>query len=75
MAILAWFLVPETKGLSLERMDELFGASSLQGVEDLGVAAQHAKEDLEKEGGSVSQYENTGPSNSVGEYGHGQRHF
>lgn len=53
MALFAWFFVPETKGLSLERMDELFGSSSLEGVEDLGVAAQHAKEDMEKGGVSV----------------------
>lgn len=27
MAAFAWMFIPETKGLSLEKMDELFGAS------------------------------------------------
>jgi len=48
MAIGAYFLVPETKGISLERMDELFGVASFQGVEDIGEAAQHARADVEK---------------------------
>ncbi|KIX08546.1 uncharacterized protein Z518_03202 [Rhinocladiella mackenziei CBS 650.93] len=43
----AFFLVPETKGLSLERMDELFGVTDFSGVEDVGMAAQHAKADIE----------------------------
>lgn len=29
MTMFAYFLIPETKGLSLERMDELFGASKV----------------------------------------------
>lgn len=29
MFIFVWFLVPETKGLSLERMDDLFGVTEL----------------------------------------------
>ncbi|CAH0042256.1 unnamed protein product [Clonostachys rhizophaga] len=43
MAILA-FWVPETKGISLERMDELFGAADMSNVEELSVAAKHAKQ-------------------------------
>ncbi|KAK8214335.1 general substrate transporter [Phyllosticta capitalensis] len=31
MFIFAWFLIPETKGLSLERMDELFGVTTHPG--------------------------------------------
>lgn len=29
MFIFVWFLVPETKGLSLEKMDDLFGVTEL----------------------------------------------
>lgn len=29
MFFFVWFLVPETKGLSLERMDDLFGVTEL----------------------------------------------
>lgn len=35
-----WFLIPETKGISLERMDELFGTTSFGDIEDVGAAAQ-----------------------------------
>lgn len=48
MAILAWIFVPETKGVSVERMDEIFGVANYAAVEDLGTAAQHARDDLEK---------------------------
>ncbi|KIV87704.1 hypothetical protein PV11_03234 [Exophiala sideris] len=43
----AFFLIPETKGVSLERMDELFGTTDFSGIEDVGLAAQHAKGDIE----------------------------
>ncbi|KAI9757731.1 MAG: hypothetical protein M4579_003356 [Chaenotheca gracillima] len=39
MMILTWFFIPETKGLSLERMDELFGVTDLKEVADPGLAA------------------------------------
>ncbi|KAL1849121.1 hypothetical protein VTK73DRAFT_9963 [Phialemonium thermophilum] len=42
MAILA-FWVPETKGVSLERMDGIFGEAELPVEGDLGVAAKDAK--------------------------------
>jgi len=29
MFLFVWFLVPETKGLSLEKMDDLFGVTEL----------------------------------------------
>jgi hypothetical protein len=29
MGVFVWFFVPETKGLSLERMDDLFGVTEL----------------------------------------------
>jgi len=40
MAVAA-FWVPETKGLTLERMDELFGVADFSGIEDVGLAGQH----------------------------------
>jgi hypothetical protein len=43
MVVFTWFLVPETKGISLERMDELFGVADFKDVEDVGVAAQQAQ--------------------------------
>ncbi|CAK7217260.1 hypothetical protein SCUCBS95973_003087 [Sporothrix curviconia] len=44
MGVLA-FWVPETKGISLERMDELFGTADFSNIEDVGRAAQ--KTDVE----------------------------
>ena len=41
MVVIAWFFVPETKGVSLERMDELFGVASFGDIEDVGMAAHH----------------------------------
>lgn len=46
MATGSYFLVPETKGISLERMDEIFGTTNFSGIEDVGVAAKRG--DLEK---------------------------
>lgn len=36
MGIFVWFFIPETKGVSLEKMDELFGVTQLpnKDVED-----------------------------------------
>ncbi|CAO2658482.1 Nn.00g062050.m01.CDS01 [Neocucurbitaria sp. VM-36] len=48
MAICAFWL-PETKGVSLERMDELFGANNMSKIEDIGMAAKQAENlDLEE---------------------------
>ena len=40
---IAFFFLPETKGVSLERMDELFGTANFGDIEDVGVAAQTGK--------------------------------
>ncbi|KAF2103767.1 MFS transporter [Rhizodiscina lignyota] len=37
------YFVPETKGMSLERMDELFGVANFSDIEDIGLASQHGK--------------------------------
>ncbi|KAL4732049.1 hypothetical protein ACLX1H_001056 [Fusarium chlamydosporum] len=42
MAIAAYW-IPETKGISLERMDEVFGVADFSKVEDVGIAASRAK--------------------------------
>lgn len=33
MFVFTWFLIPETKGISLEKMDELFGAVPTKDVD------------------------------------------
>ncbi|KAF4984478.1 hypothetical protein FZEAL_326 [Fusarium zealandicum] len=43
MAAVAAYWIPETKGISLERMDEVFGVADFSNVEDVGVAAKNAK--------------------------------
>ncbi|KAM0378873.1 hypothetical protein ACHAPY_006595 [Fusarium culmorum] len=42
MAVVAYW-IPETKGISLERMDEVFGIADFSKVEDVGIAASRAK--------------------------------
>ncbi|CAG8879162.1 unnamed protein product [Penicillium nalgiovense] len=46
MCIFVWFFIPETKGLSLEKMDELFGVTQL---------AEHKNADAER--GSIGEGE------------------
>ena len=56
MVVFAFVFIPETKGISLERMDELFGVADFSNVEDVGLAAQHAKQaDLEGKAVHVEQ--------------------
>ncbi|KAH8812909.1 putative MFS quinate transporter [Xylogone sp. PMI_703] len=43
------FWIPETKGLSLERMDELFGVADFSNIEDVGLAGQNKIERTEIE--------------------------
>ncbi|KAF3933784.1 hypothetical protein ABW20_dc0101103 [Dactylellina cionopaga] len=50
MCVFVWFLVPETKGISLEQMDELFGADKQQSIGfDLNSAAKDRQAALEKQ--------------------------
>ncbi|PTU19273.1 hypothetical protein P175DRAFT_0440706 [Aspergillus ochraceoroseus IBT 24754] len=46
MFFFVWFFVPETKGISLEKMDELFGVTSSESEDDDGPAD---KDDVAKE--------------------------
>lgn len=48
MVLIAYFFVPETKGISLERMDELFGVANFGDIEDVGEAARHGTEKTEE---------------------------
>ena len=45
MFFFVWFLIPETKGLSLEKMDDLFGVTEL---------VKHIEEDREAHAPTVS---------------------
>ncbi|MCJ1289880.1 hypothetical protein MMC34_001413 [Xylographa carneopallida] len=49
MVFFVWFFIPETKGVSLERMDELFGVADFKNIEDVGIAAQHAEQEKAQE--------------------------
>ena len=49
IVVIAWFFVKETKGISVERMDELWGTASFAGIEDVGVAAKTGKLGVEGE--------------------------
>jgi hypothetical protein len=51
MGVFVWFFIPETKGLSLEKMDELFGVTT---AEDSKVAdAERAMSMTDKEAETV----------------------
>lgn len=51
MGVFVWFFVPETKGLSLEKMDELFGVTEanhkLDGEPELGHSDSTREERIE----------------------------
>ncbi|KAI9703446.1 MAG: hypothetical protein M1820_005919 [Bogoriella megaspora] len=48
MGIFAWFFVPETKGISLEKMDELFGVVDSVKDPDVDDVARHLLEDPDR---------------------------
>lgn len=64
MFIFTWFFVPETKGISLERMDELFGqVPRIEGdVERDGPARDHSDSFDEKANVMVTHVEKKGGS-------------
>lgn len=51
MFIFTWFLIPETKGISLEKMDELFGAVPTKVIDDV---ERNSTERADAEKGEVS---------------------
>lgn len=59
MFIFVWFLVPETKGLSLERMDDLFGLTEMvKNIEaDRENHAHSAATELDLDGKNVTREE------------------
>jgi hypothetical protein len=48
MCVFVWFFIPETKGMSLEKMDDLFGVTEL--VQRKAADPEHAlaREETEK---------------------------
>jgi histidyl-tRNA synthetase len=66
--VFVWFLVPETKGMSLERMDDLFGVTEL--VKQMDIAnEEHARDastvGKEKDTATDAQVKNLGNENVV----------
>ncbi|KAF2150894.1 general substrate transporter [Myriangium duriaei CBS 260.36] len=56
MFIFTWFFIKETKGLSLERMDDIFGVTELaKDVEQKAEANQHPDQQLELERSNIAQ--------------------
>ena len=57
MFFFVWFLIPETKGLSLERMDDLFGVTELVKKVEEEKEMGHAQQPTEiKEGKEKVEY-------------------
>lgn len=57
MFFFVWFLIPETKGLSLEKMDDIFGITELvKNIEADREAHRHSAE-LDMEGKNVVREE------------------
>lgn len=49
MGAFVWFFIPETKGVSLEKMDDLFGVTQLpKDVEDHPEAVEEVREDKDE---------------------------
>jgi hypothetical protein len=59
MFVFVWFLVPETKGMALEKMDELFGVTELGGknMDDEENGSVRATSETEKNGTNTEQIE------------------
>jgi hypothetical protein len=55
MFLFVWFLIPETKGMSLEKMDDLFGITELiKNIEADREAHTHDTEELDMDGKKAS---------------------
>jgi hypothetical protein len=51
MFVFVWFFVPETKGLSLEQMDDLFGAAGGRANDEEGGLEKQARISVVQEEG------------------------
>lgn len=58
MFFFVWFLVPETKGLSLERMDDLFGLTEMvKNMEADRENHAHSHGEIDMDGKNVTREE------------------
>ncbi|KAF5865600.1 hypothetical protein ETB97_003017 [Aspergillus alliaceus] len=59
MSVFVWFFIPETKGLSLEKMDELFGVANAthQKTQDEERGATHVEGDKKSEAAAETRME------------------
>ncbi|KAI4702964.1 hypothetical protein J4E81_001837 [Alternaria sp. BMP 2799] len=58
MFIFVWFLIPETKGLSLEKMDDLFGITEL--VKNMEADRENHADDMDAKNATVVREEKVG---------------
>lgn len=57
MFFFAWFFIPETKGLSLERMDDLFGVTELVKHVEEGQQTNKERDEIGLDGKRVPKHE------------------
>ncbi|KAL3426975.1 hypothetical protein PVAG01_00484 [Phlyctema vagabunda] len=58
MFFFVWFLIPETKGLSLEKMDDLFGVTEIVDKKLQDDEMAHQRSDSTENGTTIGQEKN-----------------